>query len=305
MKADTGCSDWVERTEGGIDGKNDDILAPDGQTVLRSGAWRAETPALVYDPDDHGREWKLYAYKYFWTPDPRDAMQVARRYGLIVYKYASNPFEEWSAEQWLFSPAPGYPPPPYEESILLHLNRLDPSLQNVTAYARPSVIYKGGALVMTLSAFTGDTELPDRIIMIVSLDHGNSWRYAGTVLQQSDLAALDPEARLAGATLVEQGGQVYLAAILGVEKQHGAGTFIFGFDDFSKGLLQRDAKGAPAVLHQMPLPLGGQGSIGGGAAAYNDACNSGMLVTEQVGNSANFQIYHTKIKPIEIKQGEK
>lgn len=303
-KADTGCKDWQGRL-GGFEAKSDSILAPDGQTVLRSGVWRIETPSLVYDPGDSGKEWKLYAYKYFWSNDPKSIMPVARHYGVIVYKYAANPGDEWSTEQWLFSPAPGYPPPPYEQSILLHLNQLDPSLQDVTAYARPSVIYKDGALVMTLSAFT-DSQTPDRVIMIVSLDHGNSWRFAGTVLQQSEVTALDPHARLAGATLVQQDGQVYLAAILGNAAQRGQGTFIFGFDDLSRGLLQHDPKtGAPVTLHYIPLPKEAAGTLGGGAAAYDDACKSGMLVTEEDGNSANFQIYRTKFKPIDNKQGEK
>lgn len=307
MRGGTNCREWVARA-GGFEAKVDDIFAPDGQTVLRSGMWRVETPALVYDPDDKGREWKLYVYKYFWANDPKSVMSVAQHYGVIAYKYraaASDDSEDWSSEQWLFSAAPGYPPPPYEQSILLHLNRLDPSLQNVVSYARPSVIYKDGALVMTLSAFT-DGLTPDRVIMIVSLDHGGSWRYAGTVLQQSDVSAIDANARLAGASLVEQDGQVYLAAVLGNEQQRGQGTFIFGFDDFSKGALQRDPKtGAPVMLHQIPLPKEGTGSLGGGAAAYNDACASGTLVTEQAGNSSDFQIYRLPLKPIDNQQGEK
>ena len=292
------CRRWRQASVA-FDGKNDNIFAPDGQTVLRSGTWRIETPALVYDPDDPGREWKLYAYKYFWANDPKSVMQVAQHYGMIVYKYAADPDKEWSPEQWLFSPSPNYPPPPYDSLILLNLNRLDPALQNVVAYARPSVVYKDGALVMTLSAFTGDMT-PDRIIMIVSLDHGNSWRYVGTVLQQSDLSGLGAYTRLAGATLIEQGSQVYLAAALGNEQQRGQGTFIFGFDDFGKGLLLRDPKtGALSLLHQIPLPKPGAGSIGGGAAAYSDACASGIMITEQTGNNGNFDIYHTGIKPIE------
>ena len=292
-----GCKLWV-RTEAGFNAKNDDILAPDGQTILRSGTWRTETPALVYDPDDHGREWKLYAYKYFWSNDPKSVMPVARHYGVIVYKYASDPEKEWSLEQWLFSPTEGYPPPPYEQMILLHLNRLDPSLQNVATYARPSVIYKDGALIMTLSVFT-DGLTPDRIIMIISRDHGNSWVYAGTVLQKSDLTA--PYTEIAGASLVEQEGQVYLAAALGNEQQRGQGTVIFSFEDLSKGLLQRDPKsGAPVVLNRIPLQNPNTGYIGGGTAAYSEACGRGIMQTEQVGSSQLFQIYQTITKPIEI-----
>ena len=305
-KPDTRCKSWDIWMSGGFEAKNDNIIAPDGQTVLRSGVWRIETPALVYDPDDKGREWKLFAYKYFWANEQKDAMSVARHYSQIVYKYASDPTEEWSTEQWLFSAAPGYPPPPYQQTVLLHLNQLDPSLKDVVSYARPSVVYRDGKLVMTLSAFT-DGVMPDRVIMIASLDHGNSWRYLGTVLRQSDVVGIDPTGHLEGATLVEQRGEIYLAAVLGTPQKRGVGTFTFGFADFSKGLLQRDpATDAPAVLREVPLQGPETGLFGGGAAAYNDSCNSGMLVTAQAGKTERFKIYRTSFKPIENdKQGEK
>ena len=207
-------------------------------------------------------------------------------------------------EQWLFSPAPNYPPPPYDQTVSLHLNQLDPSLQNVMFYARPSVIYKDGALIMTLSAFTNGLA-PDRIIMIKSLDHGNSWRYVGVVLRQSDMLTIDHTGSLAGASLVQQDGQIYLAAVLGNVKQRGLGTFIFGFDDLSRGLLQSDPKtGGPAVLNEIALPAPGAGVLGGGAAAYNDACDSGLFVTEQSGNTDYYKIYHTHFKPVENTQTE-
>ena len=291
------CKNWSQAA-GGFEGKPDDILAPDGQTVFRSGEWRVETPAIVYDPDDRGREWKLYAYKYFWAKDPVQTLKVAQHYGAIVYKYAADPAGNWSPEQWLFSPAPDYPPAPYEQMILLHLNRLNPGLQDVVTYSRPSVVYKGGALVMTLSAFTGGNA-PDRVIMVVSRDHGNSWLYLGAPLQQSDLAAIGPYTRLAGATLIEQGGEVYLAAVLGDDLHTGQGTFIFGFDDFSRGLLRRDPKtGAPVLLRRVPLNSKAPGPMGGGFAAYNDACPFGLLTGEQTLGASSFQIFKTYKTPV-------
>lgn len=296
-----GCKKW-ETWPSGFEAKEDSLLAPDGQTILRTGVWLIETPTLVYDPDDPGKEWKLFAYKYFWANDQKDIMAVAHHYGAIVYKYASDPAGEWSPEQWLFSPAAEYPPPPYQQTVLLHLNRLDPSLQDVTTYARPSAIYKGGLLIMTLSAFTQGTT-PDRIIMIASRDHGNSWHYVGTVLQQSDIAAIDHTGILDGATLLQQDGQVYLAAVLGNAQRRELGTFIYGFDDLSQGRLRRDpATGVPMILNQVPLQGSNAGALGGGSAAYNDACHAGMLVTAQKGNTREFSIYNTRFKPFENKK---
>ncbi len=294
---DEGCKNWVQ-TQGGFEAKSDDILAPDGQSVFRAGTWRIETPSLVHDPDDAGREWKLYAYKYFWPADPASRLAIAQHYGMIVYKYAADPAGPWSGEQWLFSPAPDYPPPPYESMILLHLNGLDPSLADITAYSRPSAVYKDGALVMTLSAFVSGGMTPARVIMIVSLDHGSSWRYVGTPLTAAGLSS--PYTKLAGASLIEQDGKMYLAAVPGDDARRAAGTLIFGFEDFFKGTLQRDPKtGAPVVLNRLPLQGTAPGLLGGGFAAYHDACPFGMLTGEQTpAAEQGFQIFKTYKKPV-------
>ncbi|MCK4945241.1 MAG: exo-alpha-sialidase [Alphaproteobacteria bacterium] len=290
------CKSWVQ-VNGGFEGKSDDILGANGQTVFRSGTWRVETPTLVHDPEDKGREWKLYAYKYFWDNDPTHALQLARRYGMIVYKYATDPAESWSTEQWLFSPAYGQLPPPYGQMAMIHLNDLNESLKNVEVYSRPSVIIRDGMLVMTLSAFTKGTS-PDRIIMIVSGDHGKSWKYIGTPLRVSDLEGIEPYTRLSGASLIEQDGVVYLAAVLGDAQQHGKGTFIFSFDDFKKGHLKRDPKtGVPSVLRHVPLYKPESVPIGGGFAAYSDVCPFGLLTSEQIPGTEKFRLLKTYENP--------
>jgi hypothetical protein len=139
---------------------------------------------------------------------------------------------------------------------------------------------------------------PDRVIMIVSLDHGSSWRYVGAPLRAADFSGVrGGYTKFSGATLIEQAGQVYLAAVLGDEKRRGEGTFIFGFDDFAKGILHRDSKGAPALLHQIPLQSPQPGPLGGGFAAYTDACPFGLLTGEQA-SGAGFQIFKTYQKPM-------
>ncbi|MBI3441716.1 MAG: hypothetical protein HY052_07975 [Proteobacteria bacterium] len=296
--SDKSCQSWAQ-TEGGFEVKPDEILAPDGQTVFRKGAWRVETPTLVHDPDDPGREWKLYAYRYFWARDPNQPLAVAQHYGMIVYKSASDPAREWSPEQWLFSPGIDYPPPPYEQMVRLKLNQLNPELHDVVTYSRPSVLYKDGVLVMTLSAFT-EGALPDRIVMVASRDHGHSWSYVGTPLRAADVPAIGPYTTLAGATLVEQEGQVYLAAVLGDAQHKGTGTFIFRFDDVARGLLRRSsATGAPVLVHHIALQGTQPGPLGGGFAAYMDACPTGVLTGEQSASAIHFQIFKTYQKPVE------
>ena len=290
------CEGWMQ-VDGGFEGKTDDILGADGHTIFRSGAWRIETPTLVHDPEDIGREWKLYAYKYFWDNNPMYARQISRRYGMIVYKYTTDPAKGWSTEQWLFSPTSGNLPPPYGQMVLMHLNDLDASLKNIEVYSRPSALVNGGALVMTLSAFTKGAT-PDRIIMIISGNHGKSWKYAGTPLRASDLEGIGPYTRLSGASIIEQDGIIYLAAVLGDEQQYGKGTFIFKFDDFTKGLLQRDPKtGIPVVLRHVPLYKSTSFPVGGGFAAYADICSFGLLTSEQIPGTEKFRLLKTFTKP--------
>ncbi len=287
------CESWAQ-TQGGIPAKSDDILAPDGQSVFRSGAWRVETPSLVHDPDDKGREWKLFAYKYFWPTEKSQALQVAQHYGMIVMRTASDPAREWSPEQWLLSPAADYPPPPYEQMVAFHLNDLSPDLQDVVTYARPSVIAADGVLLMSLSAFTG-AATPDRIVMVASRDHGASWQYVGTPLKHADIAALGPYTTLAGATLAVQKGKVYLVAALGDAAMTGRGTFVFAFDDPGRGLLQRDGKGVPVMARQLPLTAKAHGALGGGVATYSESCPQGFFVGEQTPEG--FQIFKSYRAP--------
>ena len=249
---------------------------------------------MVFDPDDPGREWKVFAYKYLWTPDGN--FTATRRYSGIISAWAGTPGQAWENEGITFAAAPGYPPPPYDEHARVRLNELDPSLADVTLYARPSAVYAQGALLMTLSAYAGQ-ETPDRIVMIVSLDHGKTWQYVGTPLRLADLAALGPYTRLGGASLLMQGGKAYLAAVFGDAQTAGLGTHIFAFDDVSKGALKRDAAGKPQVVRVLPRFSAAPTAIGGGYAAYTDNCFGEMLTGEHSGLRRMFQIFKTGVKP--------
>ena len=287
------CDSW-NTLNAGFMPRADDILAPDGQTTIASGVWRYETPSLVHDPDDKGREWKLYAYKYMWTNN--QSLEAARRYGFIAARYASDPQKNWSTEEWVLSPGPGYPPPPYQDLVKTHLNTLDPSLAGITILSRPSVVSVKGALVMSLSAFTWD-KTPDRIVLLISYDHGARWSFAGTALKASEIGGIGPYMTLGGATLLKQGEHVYLAAVLGDDKVEGLGTFVFGFEDLAKAKLQRDKHGVPLLLNSLPRSSAQPTAVGGGYAAYSDKCpESGVLTGEFSSIRKAFQIFETHRK---------
>ncbi len=303
------CGAWIDMSGASIRGRQDQLLAPDGQTVVARGEWRIETPSLVYDPDDKGREWKLFVFRYFWSDNPANRLSVLQHYAVISYKYAPSPELQWSTEAWLFAAKKDYPPSPYDQMVLLDLDRLSPDLQDIVMYSRPSAIYQGGVLAMTLSAYkAGDLE-PDRVIEIVSRDNGNSWLYVGTLLDKKELAAFDAKGephytRIFGATLLQQDGDVYLAAALGTKAQRGAGTLLFRFDDFANGKLEADPQtGLPKIVRRIPLPVPGAGAVGGGTIAYTQSCpKTGIMVSEQHNASPYFHLFQTGRPPYEAKK---
>jgi hypothetical protein len=288
------CKLWDLRDEG-FKPFLDTITAPDNQTTIAGGIWRYETPTLIYDPDDLGHEWKLYAYKYMWTSDGN--FQVARRYNMIVYRSSHTPIKGWTAEQWAFSAKADYPPPPYQDLISQKIDDLDPTLSDIIMFSRPSAVYANGMIIMSLSAFTGN-RLPDRIVMIASADHGKTWQYLGTPLTAADAEKSGAYSKLDGATLLKQGDNIYLTAVFGDQGTSALGTFVFSFKDVMKGQLQRDPKtGAPLLLQHVSRSSGKPTLVGGGYAAYSDACPFGMLTGEHSGIKGVFQLFKTLRNP--------
>lgn len=276
------------------------LIGPDGSTPVTRGFWRIETPALVYDPDDKGKEWKLYAYKYFWA----GKVDLARLYGAIVYRYTSDITGSitWSTEEWILGAGEQSPPFPYSQVVQNNLDTLDPSLKSVYFFSRPSVVYVDKTIVMSLSAFVKGKQTPDRIIMIASKDHGKTWHYLGTPLRHDMIGGITTEINgqkqnytlLQGASLILQDGIPYLAAVLGNKDIESNGTFIFGFDNISSASLIKDAKGGPALLNYIPLNSGIPTNVGGGYATYHQSCKeTGLITSEMSGIRRTYSIFRT------------
>jgi len=266
----------------------EDIVAPDGQSVLATAQVRYETPSIIYDPTDKGREWKVFSYRYYWAKN----IAFAQRYGVIAMKTAASPRGPWSAETWLFSPGGEYPPAPYNAMVGLALNTLHPDLANMTAYSRPSALVIGDTIVMTLSAFR-NSMLPEKVIMIASGDHGRSWNYIGTPLTLQDAAKMGVYKTISGASLLSDGKKIYLAAVLGNEGIMALGTQIIPFADPVKGLLQRDENGVPVASNSVPLLAGAPSPRGGGYAAYTPECKTGLITSEYLPQRKAFHILKT------------
>lgn len=304
-RAEAPCRTWMTAMPAFASSTADDVAVGYGRNAvtLPPGVWRNETPGAVYDPDDKGNEWKVYAYRYFWMGDEK----IARILGMIVERSAHDILGPWGRERFLFSAGPvqmsdgvhQQPPAPFSEMVEIKLNTLSPELADVYFYSRPSVIYVRKFLFMTLSAFTTSSKTPDRIVMLYSTDHGRNWRYAGTPLRQQDLAKMGDYTSLGGASLIQYNDRIFLSAVLGNKTADGLGAFIIPFDSIVKGTLARDAKGAPIVEKHHPRNSIQPSKMGGGYAAYSDFCKQGMIMSEYSDVRDSFQIFKTWKKPVD------
>lgn len=297
---DKGARPGAPLQEAGFIPSQDEMIGPDSVTPLGKGTWWIETSSLVYDPDDKGSEWKLYAYKYIWLD--RDAglsrSEIARLYGFVVYKHAPDLSGPWSPEQWLFAAKPETPPPPYSSMVQSRLNTLHPSLKDIYFYSRPNVVYADGVLFMTLSAFIRGRATVDRIILLASLDHGKTWNYMGTPLTHDMVSQMEGYTTLGGGGLLKQGKKVYFWAVPGNDKLAGAGTMIMEFANIGKGVLKTDAKGHPELNKFIKLKTPAPGKEGGGYAAFSEACKHGIITSEYSPISGLRQLVATEEKPL-------
>lgn len=271
------CFDWAN-LRAGLMAHEDTLIGPDYITPVGKGTWRAETPSIVYDPADTGREWKLFAYRYFWNGNTG----LARLYSGIVMTYASD-FRalEWSREEWVLAAGDGVPPAPYGNNVITALNRLHPDLRDVYFYARPSVVHVDGVLVMSLSAFVQGKEAPDRVVMLVSADHGRSWRYMGTPLRESDLGALGNFDRISGVALIMQDDILYMSAVFGQGQNNGAGNYLLEFENASTATLRRDKRTGRLLLsNYIPPQRNPPNPAGNSPIAFHEMCGNKVFVSE-------------------------
>lgn len=291
------CNGWAPIGSPVFQGGMDTVLGPDATTPLPQGSWRYETPSIVYDQGDKGREWKVFAYKYF----SNSTQGIDRLYNGIVYKYAPTPQGPWSDEQWVLSPAPDRPPLPYSGLVKQYISQLNPALAAFDTFSRPSVVYAGGALFMTLSAFQRGYITPVAVIMLGSTDHGKTWEYMGAPLTTKDVTGLGKQS-LAGASLFMHDGQIYLSAVFGTKDTLGDGATIMQIDDPVKGTLVRDAKtGLPVVLNHFKNNSIAPNARGGGFLAYDDGCGKeiGVVMSEFSGSFHKYVLFGTNFAPLE------
>lgn len=269
------------------------VTTSTGKTL--SGNWRYEVPTIARDPDDPGKEWKMFFHRYLEVP--ADAPQDRHfEYGWIAYRTAPNPTGPWSAEIALFG-AGDWPLAPFHQTAV-SLDALSPDLASHLVYSEPGALYLNGTLYVSMVAAQADGL--HGVVLVASSDHGASWRYLGTVVTNADAAALG-YLHFDGSSLALHGDQAFLLVAPVDAQSHFDGTMAFRFSDITKGALERNSAGALTLFRHIPMqrPLLANGGVGGGQSTYNEHnVNGGMLMPQQDWTSTPprpFRVFNTKI----------
>lgn len=260
-----------------------------------AGYWRCEVPSLVYDPDDTGKEWKLMYHKYF-TKVPYLDNDRLFIYGWIAYKYASSPEGPWSIEHPLFG-AGSFPLKPYHAKY--DLNSLHSDLENMLAYTEPGLLCKDSVLYLALQGHSKDSS---SVFLLSSSNHGRTWKYRGMLADAKDAELLGYKS-LTAPSLAEEKGRIFLllSPFSPLPRDHD-GTYVFEFEDLSKGKLKRDKDGRLIASKYLEPSVKG-GNVNAGESDYDEHNTAGGIIMPQIDmNKAiwekdikflNFGIYNT------------
>lgn len=277
---------------------HDKIVDERGSKV--DGIWEHETSSLVYDPDDPGKEWKLFWLRYFRTKDEYPGTGKAEAVfsrGWIAYRYSSNPEGEWSEEIPLFGMGQ------YTDRGT-NLSRSHSDLKYVLLYYELGSIYTDGVIYLSVdvsatSSSKGEWE-KRKIVLLASRDHGKTWEYVGT-LTDSDDAKKFGYLIFTASSIVKEKGRIFLfvspsGKLSNLRDPEGFhdGIHIFEFEDITKARLKRDNKGKLILVKHIddPLEKGGQGD-------YDEQNTYGGIVIPQEDLKYYpkiFQIFSTKEK---------
>lgn len=270
------------------------------QIINQGGATNKETSTLVYDPDDPGKEWKLFYFEYIHTPKGE---QLDYSNSWISYKYTSNPQKTWSKGIPILGP-------PKNKDKGLDLVALHPDLKDFIFFYELGSLYLDGVIYLSLEGCASATSLGEwekrKIILISSSDHGKTWKYNGTLIDYND-------ARDAGyliftaSSLVKERDKIFLLVSpsgklsnLRDPEGHHDGTHIFEFENISKAKLRRDRNGKLILIKHIDDNL-----EKGGQADYDEQNSYGGIVIPQQDKKYYpeiFQLFSTKQRIVNIKQ---
>jgi len=282
------------------------LAVPDSVTVPGEGSlagiWNYEVASVAYDPNDAGKQWKMFAHRIFRPLDPNGSELLPYRpqFSWIMHRSAPHPAGPWSAEVALFGSGAGLPAPFVTE---VDVNAEHESLAAMAAYSEPGAFFRANRLYVSLTGLVGSGA--DRVVLLVSPDHGVSWDYQATLVTNADMAALGFQS-LDGTAIVAQAGRVFLLGTPKSATLEHHGTIVFEFQDLSQGVLRRTPGGDLFVVkHVPPQPALISVGRGGGQADFHEQNAAGMLQPQLdvPGLPLMFRIFETSQGPMAAEGG--
>ena len=215
---------WTGSSGGAIINNYSDVtLSLAGQST--AGTWVNEVSQLVYDPNAiAGERWKILWHHYLTISNIRHF-----EHGWLGMKSASTPEGLAAApEVKLFAgylydsvnnTAAGNSGSPVGGAPQLQLDTAFPALSNC-AFSEPGMYASGSAVYLSLlcvkiSSLSPVTISDHPIVLLKcsgSCATGSNWSYVGTVLQDSNAAAIGYDTGFSASGLFESGGSIYLVA---------------------------------------------------------------------------------------------
>lgn len=253
--------------------------------------WRHETPSLLFDPTDKpDRRWKLFTNLYS-VEEPFEPTSRRMSSGAIEVQYSASPDRGWSQPVCMVGPFKG---------CRINLATASPSLADVKFMTEPGTIVENGVIYMSLDVGATENGMGNwehyRIILLASKDHGESWRYVGTLLDHND-AMRFKYLVFTGSSLVREKGKLYLFATPSgathKESHDHDGTMIMELVDIAQAKVARDKMGAPIVVKRIDIT-----KQSGGLADYDEQNTAGGIVFPQFtlfGIPQVFQIWNTGV----------
>lgn len=246
--------------------------------VSCSGRWVYAAPWLIDDSGDpdSNRRYKLFAHRYFVAPATQP--QAFPALGAIVMWTAPAPTGAWSAETALL----GWNFTPPELTPHRNVNSVHTDLADCLNLSEGSATVRNGNIEFVFSCTLDNTSpATQKVVMLRSADHANSFDYVATLLQPADAAAYSADYFSAAAVLPSAGNAPVLL-VTPVSAGIMAGCVILPFADIQSGTLFRSGNNPLSIL-RLPLRAG---RSGGSCGWDRGATGTGILISEFDTNAA-------------------
>lgn len=230
--------------------------------ITCSGRWVYETPWLIDDSTDtnSARRFKLFAHKYFLLPG-RAQGATLYHLGAIAMWTAPALNGVWSPETsvigWNLTPAELLP-------VHSNINALSGVSDCLLVGEGSAAVTSAGIDLVFNCPFSSGSAIPQKIVLLRSTDHAQSFQFVSTLLQPSDASGFGGAQYFSAPSIIPAGGNAQALMVTpvirrslngGTPGDYYSGCAVIPFADVSAGTLVRDGSNAPIAIATLPAPL--------------------------------------------------